>query len=207
MVLLCADPVTPEVPFRPRLPVCAREFGAGLGAFVVCAGLAPVLWFAGAYVTAVGLYVTIGFPPAGVAAMTLGVSMLMTSIGAGAGSPAGCALMVSKVGDAWNGGGSRWGAIGGAYIGLVPGAGIAYAGRRLAKSRANGWFAVPFYVLGVLCVPLGSTVGYNLGIYRFPTSASVEHRFDSPHLTFTWTELPDCAFGLGVKLELVSLRF
>ena len=203
-----ADSLSVEVPARPRLRVYAAEFGAGLGGFVLGAGVGGGAAYLGTFVLAFGLVSSInGSPIYGVPIMAAGAGVALAGSGIAVGSPGGCGMMVARIGDGWHEGGSKWAAVGGAYAGVVPGVGIAYAGHRLADSRHNGWLGVPFYALAALCVPAGAVVGYNLSITRKQVSGFLELRLESPGLTFASVELPDHSVEYGVKVQLAGLRF
>jgi hypothetical protein len=202
------DSLSVEAPMPPRLGAYAAEFGAGLGTFVLGEGVGGGAGYAGKFVLAVGLVVSInGSPVYGVPIMAAGMGLAMVGSGMVVGAPGACGLMIAKVGDGGHEGGSKWAAVGGAYAGVVPGVGIAYAGHRLADGRHNGWLGLPFYVLGVFCVPAGATVGYNLSVHRKQLSSSLEMRLESPGLTFISAELPDHSVEYGVKVQLAGLRF
>jgi hypothetical protein len=202
------DSLSREARVRPRLLVYAAEFGAGLGTFVLGEVAGGGAGYVGTFMLAYSLMAGIaGRSVIGVPIGAAGMAIAAAGVGMVVGATGGSGLFVARVGDGWAEGGSKVAAVEGAYAGVVPGAGIAYTGFRLAYSRHNGWLGLPFYVLGVFCVPAGATVGYNLSIARKPVSSSLGMRLESPGLTFISTELPDHSVEYGVKVQLAGLRF
>jgi hypothetical protein len=203
-----ADSLSVEVPAHPRLQVYATEFGAGLGTFVLGEVAGGGAGYVGTFMLAYSLMAGIaGRAVIGVTIGAAGMVIAAAGVGMVVWAPGASGLFVARVGDRWAEGGSKVAAIEGAYAGVVPGAGIAYTGLRLAYSRHNGWLGLPLYVLGVFCVPAGATVGYNLSVHRKPLSISLEKRLEPPELTFTSIEGPDHTLGYGVKIRLAGLKF
>jgi hypothetical protein len=205
-----AQELPPEVTRPQRAPVYAAEFGAGLAGFALVAALGFGVLYGGAWITGLGLSIVFDegsllgmlLLPPGLAAMTAG-------LWTGVGSPLGGAIGVRAAGNAWREGGTLGGATIGAYLGLVPSAGIGYVCYRLT-GEWNTISDVPIYALGTacaVCVAAGATVGYNLSIPESSAVGSLGERLESPGVTFTSTELPDHSVEYGVRVQLAGLRF
>jgi len=115
--------------------------------------------------------------------------------------PAAAASGTIRVGARLGEAGSEPWAFGGAYAGAVVGTGLVYLGSR-TKSEAG----VPFYVAGMLAIPAGAVVGYNLGTGR-GVGRNLAGRFEPPGLTFTSVVRDDHAVEYGVEVQLAGLRF
>jgi hypothetical protein len=122
--------------------------------------------------------------------------------------PAAAAYGTIRTGQSLGERGSTGWAFGGAYAGALVGVGVGVLGFKVSKSSA---VRIPACVLGVLAVPTGAVVGYNLvGGYResWPSfQPDLGGRLQPPGVALTSVELPDHSAEYGVKVQLAGLRF
>jgi hypothetical protein len=209
VTLAAADTLSVEMPERPRLQVHATEFGVGLGVFAVAAPIGVAISYGAVAATVWCMVGSLFMEAKGLdGALLFAAGMVVAPFAATvAVVPGLCAEAVFRVGERLTRGGQRLPAFVGAYVGVVPCAGIALGGRALAQAKRDDWLGLPFYILAAACVPLGATVGYNLSVRRESGHGFLDNRAAPPSLTFTRTELPDRTVAYGVKLQLAGLRF
>jgi len=182
---------------RPRAQVYALE---GLGALGGCAGCGVaaggLFWLVG------GFGPDINLPALGI----MGVSLALL--------PAAVGISAAKAGEALGEDGSTGWAIGGAYGGAVVVVGLyrlglyhlALASIYSQMDTPSPWLGVAVVsagVVGLLAIPVGAVIGYNLG----PTSYGVGGRLELPEVALTSTRLPDHSVEYGVKVQLAGLKF
>lgn len=201
-----AQELPPEVRRPPRVLAYAAEFGAGLGGTVLGLALGIGLFYCGAAVSVIGLAIAFaGGGPFGLLLLVPGAALMGAGFTTALCSPACGAYAVSAVGSGWREGGTLNGAAVGAYVGLIPGAGIGYVGYCLTGAW-NTWANVPFYAVGAACVAAGATIGYNLSIPKTSAVGGLGERLQPPGITFTSVEHLDHSVEYGVKVQLVTIR-
>jgi hypothetical protein len=126
--------------------------------------------------------------------------------------PAAAAMGTISVGERLGEHGSRGWAIGGAYAGLVVGAGTIALGL-VAINSIHPWdertryLEVSSEVLGFLAIPVGAVVGYNVGAKHGASVHGLEGRLQAPSLALTSVRLPDHSVEYGVRVRLAGLEF
>jgi hypothetical protein len=123
--------------------------------------------------------------------------------------PAAVGLGVAGVGNRLDEDGSTGAAVLGAYGGAAVSVGLWLLASQVAASQMDGpsplllAATASMGVVGVLAIPVGAVVGYNLGA----PSKSVGGRLQAPSVALTGVELPDHSVEYGVKVQLAGLRF
>jgi hypothetical protein len=120
--------------------------------------------------------------------------------------PAASGYGVAKAGEGLGEDGAQVWATVGAYIGAPIALGaLAFGGNIAADGYGRrAYWSVPVYVLGVLAIPAGAVVGYNLGA---PSRSHIGSRLQLPAMALTSTRPPDRQVEYGVRVQLAGLRF
>ena len=105
-------------------------------------------------------------------------------------------------------GGTLVGAMLGSLAGAAVGGAIAFGGYYLAEKRSYK-AAYALCPVGLVCMPVGSVLGYNLSRRRAPDKVkqSLEYRLLLPAAGLAWERTSESSTALKISLRVVGARF